>query len=83
MKYLWHYMCDFGHEWEFIKDTGDEDGDGEDEPECPYGHAAVTLQKRRLIYQLEISIINAAQEIDSKSKMLFARDLCKGKKLDR
>lgn len=53
MKIYWIYRCDDNHTWEFFRDEN-----YQVKPEdslCPYGHKAVTVEKRFPIDQVEIA----------------------------
>jgi hypothetical protein len=63
MKAFWEYRCDLGHVRVVFRDE-----DFPESPEdaiCPFGHEAVTLQKRQMLDMVQVAIRPAAQIVDT------------------
>jgi hypothetical protein len=63
MKVYWFYMCDFGHEWSFFRDEAITQT--VEDALCPFGHEAVTIQKRPPVDEVILSVEPAGYLADA------------------
>lgn len=68
MKIYWRYRCDHGHEWQIFRDENAEET--VEDSKCSYGHLAITLEKRKPVDEVQISIRPAGFVSDPVTKQV-------------